>query len=96
MAAWLICYHPDKGFFQLSIKISNPILHGGATKCPDHFRFAIFLVDNMTWNFFTFPKCVLTLPGRGGAYLAHPLTFLFIAFKRMYILVRNFLTFLIY
>ena len=33
----------------------------------------------------------------GGAYLAPPpLTFLFVASKRMYMLVRNFLTFLIY
>ena len=36
---------------------------------------------------------LLTLPGRGGANLAPPLTFLFVASKRMYMLVRNFLTF---
>ena len=34
---------------------------------------------------------ILTLPGGGGAYLAPPpLTFLFVASKRMYMLVRNF------
>ena len=48
----------------------------------------MFLVDKIAY--------MLTLPGRGGAYLAPPLTFLFVASKRMYMLVRNFLTFLIY
>ena len=38
----------------------------------------------------------LTLPGRGGGLFSPPLTFLFVASKRMYMLVWNFLTFLIY
>ncbi len=40
--------------------------------------------------------CLLTLPVRGGGLFSPPLTFLFVASKRMYMLVRNFLTFLIY
>ena len=35
----------------------------------------------------------LTLPGRGGDLFSPPLTFLFVASKRMYMIVRNFLTF---
>ena len=36
---------------------------------------------------------LLTLPVRGGANLVPPLTFLLVASKRMYMFVRNFLTF---
>ena len=58
--------------------------------------FSLESLFTLTFSLVPSPSNIgLTLPGRGGLF-GPPLTFLFVASKRMYMLVRNFLTFLKY
>ena len=63
---------------------------GYSDPCPH------FYIPQITIGYFPMNEEELTLPVRGGGLFSPPLTFLFVASKRMYMLVRNFLTFLIY